>query len=904
MTADISGFINTWTPSFYSINERIQVRNITQGGNHTLSALPQGLQTMWAGSIMAEVAAVTAGPLYAIAQLFRALFHPVISLPLSIGSCLVKERFYESSVHSQVVEQTKYYRFELAAQPSPVPGTVSILVEGEIRHFTLGRNCDWDMMDTIEAEVEGRRGRFYFRELRNEEPFTENCREIELDGQRVRVLLESKYELPFVKIEIGEISHSYHLEKEVPQAIQGTFSFGNGLHYQLTEILQQEPNCLQLKVPPQEFHYETGAEIDAPTENSRSFSINGQLKHFSSAKFCDRPVMGVSGVLNRIPYLPIEFPTRLNRFTVEVLEFVSQHMSHIARMALVVAGAVFAYFGHLNMAFGTLLPVSYEYLNHELGWIPRKVSLFMEEWLPVISMVGLLLVGSFSSQVIAATTLASMIPSVNLWLHQKVAKGVRAVFFEAGEQIVTAFFDGMRRERYRDIVEKGKKYPALEKCDAPLSKKEFNAEEIRAILDEENNEIDTAHLTKDYKLPLNFEKNFNFDELMRLWDEVGARWSDPNHYSLLLKKAVDDKRFILFIQNRFPEAKRFFYQENWRLNRADQLQEERELRIAHRQQFDAWIGILAEENGSPSKQEYLAHWAREQLQCYIGKIEGTRPIEGEQRLLKGAIENTAMILPFLLKPETDAITKEDVLLNLAIEGGDYCALGMRRASYASLQTFIEPNRVYGDDPQLAFENEVLFTLQKQREWYIERGFQYFIQKFSKHEQLQDSAPDVHLNSALSRVFKRGFSPLDEEEMKEFSLTELVINQSIGLYFQALMLEKYPQDIPGIIHRLQIVPGNVRRNRVLEYLRAWVQGNQRLSNEEKEDLLEGALLNDDEHLADAENYPKWNRLMLRILGVLKEKEREPAPCSLGGGSRLDCSYFLTRAASFFKEASGS
>jgi hypothetical protein len=885
MASEIAGFIRTWAPSITSINHRIEVRNVTQGGNHILAALPQGVQTMWAGSVLAEVAAVTTGPLSAIAQLFRILFNPFISLPVSIGSCLVKEGFYESSVRAPVAEQIKHYRLEEVAVPSPVPGTVSILVEGHLRHFSLGRNCDWITIHTIEDELNGQRGRFYFKDLRDGEPFTQDCREIEREGQRVRVRLNSMYETPYVKIEIEGNAHYYHLEKEVDQPIQGTFSITNRLnwnttHYQFTEINQQELHSLQLKVPEQVFHYETGREIENPIEGSRSFSINGQLRHFDSAKFCDSPKMGVAGILNLIPKLPFQFPTRLSRFTVEALEFVNQHMSNIARIALLVAGAVFVYFGHLSMALGTLLPVSYEYLDHDLGVIPRKVSLFMEEWMPAISMVGLLIVGSFTSQLMAGVTLLSMIPSVNLWLHQKVAKGVREALFGAENLIVGRFLEGQRPEAYQEMIENLKKYPSLEECDAPLIRREFNAQEIQVILEgaEANYQLNPAHLTKNYQPPLNLEKNDHFDELTRLWDEVGARWADEAHYSLLLRKVVDDKRFILFVKNRFPEAKRFFYEENWRMAEEARRQEERELKEAHRQQFDAWIEILAEENGFGNKREYLAHWAREQLQCYIGKISGNRPIEGEQRLLKSAIENTAMLIPFLLKPETDAITKEDVLLNLAIEGGDYCALGMRRASHASLQTFIEPlqNVAQGGDLQASFENEVLFTLQKDRERQFEEGFQGFIQALSKKEQLQDTIQDVHLHSALSRILKRGFSPLGDEELNHFSLPELLINQTTALPIQAQMLADYQKEVPTLIRNLQADRGNVRVNRVLEYLRGWVQQNQRLSAQEKEQLLDEALLNDDDHLADAHNYPKWNRLMLIILGVLREKVPASAP----------------------------
>ena len=62
------------------------------------------------------------------------------------------------------------------------------------------------------------------------------------------------------------------------------------------------------------------------------------------------------------------------------------------------------------MAIGAFAAVAYEWLDHDLGIIPQKVSLFMEKWMPALSMVGLLLVGSFMSQAMAGISLLFMIP--------------------------------------------------------------------------------------------------------------------------------------------------------------------------------------------------------------------------------------------------------------------------------------------------------------------------------------------------------------------------------------------------------------------------------------------------------------------------------------------------------------
>ena len=137
MVFAVTDFVSTWSPSFYSTKHRVELRNVRQGGNDLLAALPQGLQAMWAGSVLDRVAESTNGPIKWVAKGFSYLFHPLVSIPVSLVSCAVKEKFYESSVTCTARAQTRY--FERGAEaPREVPGTVSLMVEGTLRHFALG----------------------------------------------------------------------------------------------------------------------------------------------------------------------------------------------------------------------------------------------------------------------------------------------------------------------------------------------------------------------------------------------------------------------------------------------------------------------------------------------------------------------------------------------------------------------------------------------------------------------------------------------------------------------------------------------------------------------------------------------------------------------------------------------
>lgn len=890
MGLEISGFINTWSPSFYATENRIALRNVRQGGNDILAAIPLGCQAMWAGSVMAEVAQIASGPIHAIAQVFRIAFNPLISFPLSILSCAVKERFYESSVPATLPQQTKYFG-RGAEVENPVRGTVSLVVDGQLRHFILADDITWVIEDSVVVEENGEMKRFRYHRLRNGEIHDDKCREIEIRGERVWVRLAwelSGSYLNYVELTVEGTTSYFRLGNEVAEPVQGTVEVrgvGWRSHYFLIgpEIQNEQPNCIRFSIDEKTLHYETGREIDGPTENSRSFVINGTLRHFASAKFVSEPSRGLSGLINEIPKMPFPIPTRLSRFTIQSLEFVNQHMSNIVRVAMIAAGAVLAFFGHVSMALGTLLAVSYEYLDHDLGIIPRQVSLFMEKWMPAISMVGLLIVGSGATQIMAGATLLMMIPAVNLWVHQKTGKAVRVVLLQIKEQVVKWFLRGNAPHHVEQFVKNIETFPLLEECDAPLvERRDLSEREIQGILaaDDEAYEINPAHLTKDFEPAIQLPENRNFSELTRLWDGIGARWAEAGSYNRLLKKVGDDKRFILFLKERFPEAKRFFYQENWRLSREDQVREYALLQEAHLNQIDEWIQTLAQEK-RVSKQQFMADWVREQLQFFVDKLSGNRPIEGEQRLLRDAIENTARIIPFLTKPEILQVVVEDELVKLAIEGGDYCSLAMRRASGEVLEGFVEPLQNADPeaqvvDPQKAFEDEVRRTLQKGRLHAIQNVYQDVVSGLLANEESQDTGADVHLHEAVTHALKRGNYPMNEEEMGEFTISELLLRETFLLPLEARLMELYRERIPDAMDVLGIDRRNLQRNRVLEYLRAWVGGNNSLDAEAKERLLTGPLLNGRDQIIDADNYRKWNRLMLTILGVLREKQALAVP----------------------------
>ena len=826
MTQAIAGFFGTWAPSYQSTMQRLEVRNVRQGGNEMLAAMPLVLQTTWAGGLMSKVAAVVEGPLQRIARFFSVVFSLYISFPLLTVSCAVKAGYYESSVSARAVAGTKHYAIgELAVRP--VKGTVTLQVDGKERHFLLG---DHDISEQVETRV-----------------------------------------VKYVERKVGEAKACFQLEREVNEPIQGTVAIKHGsrvTHHVLNEIPEEAPGCVTIKWDEMNLFYNTGAEIDEPTENSQTFVINGVLRHFASAQYSPYETLGISGWFNQMTSSFINcsiLPTRLSTTGATALKLINQHLSNIIRVAIVVSGVVLLYFGQVAMAAGALSSVGYEYLDRDLAVIPLKVSIFMEKWMPYVSTIGLLLVGSLFDKIVGVPLLLSQIPRVKLFLHHRLSEGARRV-----SSIVYSNIRGPISKAFLN------EFPTLEEFDAPfVDRRIMNAREIDEILNgnDADYEVNPAYFQQDVEFSLDLPKDMNFSKLTALWDEIGERWNTTLSYNRLLKRLVKDNLFILFLKKRFPEAKKFSFVPD-RNNRMSDGEQTTAAKGLYLQQVDEWIHQIAEERGM-AKHELVVSWIKEQLNCFVSKLELAGPSEGNQRFLRDAIENVSKIIPFLTREGAPSIEQEDSLIKLAIEGGNYCSIAMKRVSEEVLNGFTVPlineknSRLEAHE---RFENEVFQALKTERFRALQSVWQRAISFLQSIESLQDTASDVHLYEKASRLLSRTFYPMTSEELGAFDMSDVVDMEMP--FFVDLRVEQQKMFIAEIPRAINVLGNRILgRSLCLDYLRDWVQNNGALSDLEKSYLLDEDLSED--LVVMPEPYPKWNRLMLIILGIYRKKEVQPA-----------------------------
>lgn len=894
MTQGLSGFLVTWAPALASTMSRVEMRNIRQGGNDFLAVGCLAHQCIWAGSLMAEVAGVVSGPFYGIAKFFSILFNPITSASLSGLSYAVKGGVYESSVRVMAEPSTRFYQIG-APTDREIKGTVTLRVDGVDRYFVLGKEIDMYINDTI---LDGGK-RYRFDRLGENESFDDRCREVDLNGERVRIrLIDEVYEKKYVQREENGQIHYFEILNEVEAPILGTtrvdvpfqeIDWDNPVFrrdHLLIEIPQEIPGCIKISNPEQILYYDTGEELSGPEPGAKTFIIDGQERYFRTAKYARRETVGLSGFINLLTQKFIGcniLPVRFSKIVKEGLIFAYENLSEIVRVAIVVAGAVLLFFGHTAMAAGALLALTYEMLDHDLGVIPQKVSLFIEKWMPTISMMGLLIVGSPITQIMAGGFLLLQIPVVQTFVHHKVSKVVRKAMLSIMDPLIMWFGANIGERRgvppqVYQMVEAMTNFHQLEECEAPfVQQKNMNGEQIREILqgNDREYEINPPSLTRDVRPLLQLEENHNFGLLMDLWAEIGARWIQE--YPRLLKRLADDKRFIVFLRQRFPEARRFYFELDRRNNFLNPQEQYQRAWGAYETDIEGWIDVLAQEQNI-SKEQFVVNYLQDQLRNYVDKISGNRPIEGEQKYLEGAIANTSKILPFLLRPDVQRIDLEDAMLKLAVEGGNYCSLAMWRASNEVLQTFTAPMVARLDeemDPNQRFENEIMRGFQEGRLRAMQGAFQEIMRVFRSNEQLQDTSEDVHIYMSVLRSLKRGFYPLTEEEQKDFSMLDLLLNETVLLPARALLMAEVFNRIPDAMNFLGIYRETGRSDRIVNFLRRWVEQNPNIVQADREALLNGPLNNDEEHLADHENYVMWNRLILVVLGIFRKKAMPPA-----------------------------
>lgn len=508
---------------------------------------------------------------------------------------------------------------------------------------------------------------------------------------------------------------------------------------------------------------------------------------------------------HQTPYAYIKLPEKLSGRAVSFFSFFAEHTGNILRVATIASSIALIALGQVRYGAGALTALAYQSLD-QMGYVARQISLFMEIYSPTLSMLGAFIGGTFLVRVIAASSITSiMLPSVNQFIQRQIDSFVRSKL-------------------------EGLQGPSLKEIDAPLVKKEqMTFVEMEKILNSTSwdYKINPAHCSKAAIALNTFPVDRDFKKILTLFDSID--WVSKSH--LVVSKLKADDQFIDFLFKKNPEVKKEDLKNH----------------------IDIYIQALATE-AKQTPAQYVVHWMREQIVKTVNVLTGKDRVKGTQQDLEESIYNCSIILAHLFSLNNQ-VEKEDILLKIAIEGGDYCARGIKRMSNELLWGIVNGGIQQGDafDPINDYETKVRQALQNERYNLIQMFYKEILK--SAPDVLTD---DVHGFDIYRLFFSLGFFPLTAFERNRIGLPELM-NWEMFSQIRLQMYSFYESSLDAVIHESEAEFGN--------YLLQLINQNELLSDKEKEDLLEK--FTECNHGKWSVEYTQHNfhRLLLVRMGVL-------------------------------------
>lgn len=522
-------------------------------------------------------------------------------------------------------------------------------------------------------------------------------------------------------------------------------------------------------------------------------------------------------------------PENLSETSNAIACFLAEHAGDMIRVAMIVGIAVLVVLGDVAFSASALVALTYQIID-QCGLIPVSVSLFLETYLPIISLIGTILGGSLLLRVIALLSLPSyLMPSLHQYLLEK---------FDHLFRYFLPVFGPTLQEMHAELIEK----------------KELTFDEINQILDakDDDYEVNPAHGSKPAfdlsKLP----QDGDFDSLITLFESID--WT--KRYNLIRPRLADDERFIEMLDTKYPKVSKQKFKE----------------------QIDTYIGYLAAEKGV-TKEQFAADWTREQMGHLVTVLKGDflSRVKGSQRDLAEAIEDDKRIIAYLKDPLRTRVDLEDALLKIAIEQGAYCARGIKRAANEMRWTIIDemsPKAADDErDPLKDIERQILQSLEQERWKMVQACYQKFVELLSEVK-AGNVVADVHNYDLYRSIFTFGYIPMSAYEKSRFGFLEGLLwnNPSASIMRVTFYMDKNPlfEDksyLTDVFKKLRQV--------WFEYIRGVVNINPKLSEKEREEILNRFILNN-ANLKTEEIEKKFQRLGFFMLGVVQKKDLKPKP----------------------------
>ncbi len=470
-------------------------------------------------------------------------------------------------------------------------------------------------------------------------------------------------------------------------------------------------------------------------------------------------------------------PRNLSERTVRVMSFLAEHTGDIARVAMAAGGIALVCLG-LHIWGGTVLATLVYREIDARGYVPRKVRLFIEIYMPVLANLGILLGGGILlAQVFAAGHLLTFSSTISTFLQHNVDRLIRR--FVTIDSPSLAAYEGSH-----------------------VQPSEMNASQIDQILNANENDLEIvpSHCSKPAMDGVPFPESRDFDDFLTEYRRID--WTQK--YAAVRAKLRDDERFLQLLKDTFPK------EEN------------------PKQNIDRLIQILASQT-SKSKEAWAAEWAEAQMVLFVDALQGRRRPTGMQADLDASIQHSAKVLPYL-KSLRDQEEREYILLKLAIEAGGYCARAFKRAPKEIVDETIVPKGLPASvqqtlDPQRNYEISVLQGLQNDRRRCVEMRYEKIVRKMGIPRTVSG---DVHGMDVYRKFLTLGFYPVEKLDRYSFSLLELPSWEIYSIH-RKLMHKNYRKNMDKVVAEQGGTNFSVYMNR-------YINANTRLSGAEKAALI--------------------------------------------------------------------
>lgn len=520
----------------------------------------------------------------------------------------------------------------------------------------------------------------------------------------------------------------------------------------------------------------------------------------------------------------IPFPKKLGKRSVAFFTFLANHLGNVMRVAMVVGSVAIIALGNPGFGIGLIIPLGFQAME-EVGFLSHKIRLFVDKYLRDVILIGMTMSGNLLVKAISivhlCTRLTKFIPTADQKVLQKADQVFRSIFTLPG--------------------------PSLKEFNAPLVKKtNFNYEEINQLLDlsdsefQNQYEMNVAHLNKwavDLEKVSHLPKDSKFDKFSELFEKTD--WKKK--YTLIRNKFKDDDRFLDFLSDKFPEFKKL---EDPKSNT----------------KMDKYIEDLAVKKGL-TKEAYLAEYLQSQMKTLITVLNKKGNVKGSAKELEEAIHDCRWILPHLsaldLSKNKNKIELEDTLLQLAVEGGDYCAKGVKRAANEILSGILQTSG--SDDPIINYEYRVLQSLQNLRKGMISS----MMNNIAKYSTIANKfKSDVHAFEAALPILSFGFVPQTKGEQEKFGLMFLGSWEHLHPLRKELC-DVYQKEIPNVFKQV----GDVHFG---NYIPAVINANEQLNDQQKDNLIDKFIGVDKWDTEEAVS--RFRRLFLVRSGIFIPKKK--------------------------------